>query len=136
MPANGPATEVVFATYNYPNEPSKPCQNTNVRVIFSGGGKKNNETDSSHFVYPTGIEIFASSPFSIIRTRKRIRTIFFFRFARAYNSRYEKGHIFPMLKLSEISLKRAPIFSPILTLNREKPVKPAFSVPVENTPIS
>jgi hypothetical protein len=38
-----------------------------------------------------------------------------------------------MLKLSEISLKRAPIFSPILALNREKPVKPSFSVPVENT---
>ena len=37
-----------------------------------------------------------------------------------------------MLKLSEISLKRAPIFSPILTLNRENPVKLAFSVPVEN----
>jgi hypothetical protein len=52
-------------------------------------------------------------------------------------TRYAKGGVFPpMLKLSEISLKRAPIFSPILTLNREKPVKPAFSVPVENTPIS
>jgi hypothetical protein len=38
-----------------------------------------------------------------------------------------------MLKLSEISLKLAPIFSPILTLNRENPVKPSFSVPVENT---
>jgi hypothetical protein len=38
-----------------------------------------------------------------------------------------------MLKLSERSLKRAPIFSPILTLNKENPVKPAFSVPVENT---
>ena len=37
-----------------------------------------------------------------------------------------------MLKLSEIRLKRAPIFSPILTLNKENPVKLAFSVPVEN----
>jgi hypothetical protein len=41
-----------------------------------------------------------------------------------------------MLKLSERSLKRAPIFSPILTLNKENPVKASFSVPVENTPIS
>ena len=38
-----------------------------------------------------------------------------------------------MLKLSEISLRRAPIISPILTLNKENPVKPVFSVPVENT---
>ena len=45
----------------------------------------------------------------------------------------KKGHIFPMLKLSEIRLKRAPIFSPILTLNGEKPVKASFSVPVEDT---
>jgi len=37
-------------------------------------------------------------------------------------TRYEKGGVFPpMLKLSEIRFKRAPIFSPILTLNREKP---------------
>jgi hypothetical protein len=45
----------------------------------------------------------------------------------------KKGHIPPMLKLSEISLKRAPIFFPILTFNKENPVKPSFSVPVENT---
>ena len=34
MPTNGPATEAVFALYYFLNGPSKPCQNTNVRVIF------------------------------------------------------------------------------------------------------
>jgi hypothetical protein len=38
MPANGPATEPVFATYYYPYEPQKPCQNANVRVNFSDEG--------------------------------------------------------------------------------------------------
>ena len=41
-----------------------------------------------------------------------------------------------MLKLSEIGLIWAPIFSPGLTFNKENPVILPFSVPVENTPIS
>jgi hypothetical protein len=45
-----------------------------------------------------------------------------------------KRGVFPsILKLSKIRLKRAPIFSLILTFNREKPLKPSFSVRVENT---
>jgi hypothetical protein len=35
MPANGPAIDAVFATFNYPYEPPKPCQNANVKVVFS-----------------------------------------------------------------------------------------------------
>jgi hypothetical protein len=38
MPIKGPGTEAVFATYITPYEPSKPCQNTNMRVIFSDEG--------------------------------------------------------------------------------------------------
>ena len=41
MAAKGPATDAVFATYNYPYEPLKPCQNTIVKVVFSGEGLKN-----------------------------------------------------------------------------------------------
>jgi hypothetical protein len=40
----------------------------------------------------------------------------------------------PMLKMSEISLIRAPIFFSILTYSMEKPAKSSFSVPVENKP--
>ena len=40
----------------------------------------------------------------------------------------------PMLKMSKISPIRAPILSSILTYYMEKPVKPPFSVPVENMP--
>jgi hypothetical protein len=83
-----------------------------------------------------GYEMLVGFPFSIIGIRKRIWTIFYFRFSRAYNSRYEKRDIFSILKLSEINLIRAPIFSTILTLNRKKPVKPAFPFPVENTLVS
>lgn len=39
-----------------------------------------------------------------------------------------------MLKMSEISLIRAQIFSTILTSNRKNSVKTSFSVPVENKP--
>ena len=39
-----------------------------------------------------------------------------------------------MLKISEISLIRAQIFSTILTSNRKNSVKTSFSVPVENKP--
>jgi len=38
MPIKSPGTEAVFATYYYPNEPSKPCQNTTMRVLFSDDG--------------------------------------------------------------------------------------------------
>ena len=38
MPIKGPGTDAVFATYITPYEPSKPCQNTNMKVIFSGEG--------------------------------------------------------------------------------------------------
>jgi hypothetical protein len=38
MPTKGTGTEAVFATYITPYEPSKPCQNTNMRVIFSDEG--------------------------------------------------------------------------------------------------
>jgi hypothetical protein len=34
MPANGPAIDFVFITYNYPYEAPKPCQNANVRSFF------------------------------------------------------------------------------------------------------
>jgi hypothetical protein len=38
IPTKGPGTKAVFATGYYPNEPSKPCQNTTMRVIFSDEG--------------------------------------------------------------------------------------------------
>jgi hypothetical protein len=38
MPTKGPGTEAVFATHISPYGPSKPCQNTNMRVIFFGEG--------------------------------------------------------------------------------------------------
>ena len=41
-----------------------------------------------------GYEMLVGFPFSIIGIRKRIWTIFYFRFSRAYNSRYEKKGYF------------------------------------------
>jgi hypothetical protein len=38
MPTNDPVTEAVFAIYYYPYESPEPCQNTNVRVVFSDEG--------------------------------------------------------------------------------------------------
>jgi hypothetical protein len=38
MPIKGPGTDAVFATYITPYEPSKPCQNTTMKVIFSDEG--------------------------------------------------------------------------------------------------
>jgi hypothetical protein len=38
IPTKGPGTKAVFATGNYPDVPSKPCQNTIMRVIFSDEG--------------------------------------------------------------------------------------------------
>jgi len=35
MPAIGPAIEAVFTTYYLPYQPPEPCQNTNVRIVFS-----------------------------------------------------------------------------------------------------
>ena len=42
--------------------------------------------------------------------------------------------LLPMLKMSEIRPIRTPILSSILTCVLENPVKPPFSVPVENMP--
>jgi hypothetical protein len=44
--------------------------------------------------------------------------------------------LIPMLKMSEIRPIRTPILSSILTCVLENPIKPPFSVPVENEPFN
>jgi hypothetical protein len=51
MPTKGPGAEAVFATYICPYGPSKPCQNTNMRVIFSWGLKNGVLTDVEKIIH-------------------------------------------------------------------------------------